>query len=98
MQVQLSERVKTILHTISPEERQKILVWFDYLRNWEEDPFARSRSVLLDVQGRSVYLFRTTTDLYIFYTLDPQNNTITVIDVPPEETIRAYRNAAAGGS
>ncbi len=98
MQVILSERVKTTLSTLSRDDRERVQAWFGYLRNWEEDPFAKSQSVTLNVQGQSVNLFRTSTDVHIFYTVDPQNKTITVVDIASRETILSSGGAAAGGS
>ncbi len=94
MQVVLSERVKFRLDTIGADDRKRITAWFDYLQNWEEDPFAKSRSVLLDIPGKSVYMFRTTTDLRIFYTVDLPNKTITVIDFATMDTIALFRDAS----
>jgi mRNA-degrading endonuclease RelE of RelBE toxin-antitoxin system len=96
MQVLLSERVKTALHVLSRDERERVQTWFGYLQNWEEDEFVRSRSVLLNVQGQSVYLFRTTTDLRIFYTVDQQNKCISVVDITNEDTILASGGVSTG--
>ena len=96
MQVELSERVKTTLHTLSREDREKAHVWIDYLQKWEENPFAKSRSVALTVQGQSMYLFRTTGDTRIFYTVDLPSKTVFVIDLTTKDTILAYGNLPAG--
>ena len=87
MQVMLSERVKTFLNTLSRDDREKVHTWFGYLRNWEDDPFVQAQSVALNVQGQSVYLFRTSTDLRIFYTVDLQSKTVYVIDIATKDTI-----------
>lgn len=96
MQVQLSERVKTALHVLSHDDRQRVQTWFGYFQNWEEDDFVRSRSVLLDVHGQPVYMFRTTTDVRIFYTVDQKSKTVSVIDITTEETILASGGVSAG--
>lgn len=98
MQVLLSERVKTALHTLSRDDRERIQTWFGYFRNWEEDTFAKSQSVTLSVQGQSVYMFRTSTDIRIFYTVDLQSKTITVIDIATKETILSSGSVSTGGS
>jgi len=98
MQVILSERVKTALNTLSRDDRERVQTWFGYLENWEEDPFVKSRSVTLTVQGQSVYMFRTSTDIRIFYTVDPQSKTVTVVDVTTKDTILSSGTAATGGS
>jgi mRNA-degrading endonuclease RelE of RelBE toxin-antitoxin system len=98
MQVMLSERVKTVLSTLNRDERERVQTWFGYLRNWEEDAFVKAQSVELNVQGQPVYMFRTSTELRIFYTVDLQSKTITVIDLATRETILSFGGASTGGS
>jgi mRNA-degrading endonuclease RelE of RelBE toxin-antitoxin system len=98
MQVMLSERVTTALSTLSRDDRERVHTWFGYLRNWEEDPFVRSRSVTLNVQGQSVYMFRTSTEVRIFYTVDLQSKTVYVIDIATKDTILSSGSVPAGGS
>lgn len=97
MQVILSERVKTALNTFSRDDRERVHTWFGYLRNWDEDAFVRSQSVTLDVQGKSVYMFRTSTEVRIFYTVDPQSKTVYVIDIATRDTILSSGTVPAGG-
>jgi mRNA-degrading endonuclease RelE of RelBE toxin-antitoxin system len=97
MQVLLSERVKTALNTLSSDDRERVHTWFAYLRNWEQDPFVRSRSVPLNVQGQSVYMFRTSTEVRIFYTVDLDSKTVSVIDIATKDTILSSGGVAAGG-
>ena len=98
MQVMLSERVKTALNTLSGDDRERLHTWFGYLRNWEEDAFVRSQSVTLNVQGQSLYMFRTSTELRIFYTVDLQSKTVHVIDIATKDTILSSGTVPAGGS
>jgi len=98
MQVILSERVKTALATLSRDDRERVYTWFGYLRNWEEDEFVRSHSVTLNVQGQSVYLFRTSTQDRIFYTVDLQSKTVNVIDIATTDTIISSGSGSTGGS
>jgi mRNA-degrading endonuclease RelE of RelBE toxin-antitoxin system len=98
MELVLSERVKVQLLILSDDERKRVQTWIDYLRNWEEDSFVQAHSVPLTVQGKSVYLFRTTTELRIFYTVDLQTKTVHVIDLTSRDTILATGGAPAGGS
>src|SRR5947209_17410252 len=98
MQVVLSERVKTALDTLSRDDRERVHTWFGYLRNWEENEFVRSRSITLNVQGQSVYMFRTSTEVRIFYTVDLQSKTITVIDIATKDTILSSGSVSTGGS
>ncbi len=97
MQLVFSERVKTILRTLSHDDRQRANTWLDYLRNWEEDAFAQSRSVTLNVQGQSVFMFRTSTEVRIFYTVDLQNKTVSVIDIATKDTILSSGSVSTGG-
>jgi len=98
MQVILSERVKTALNTLSRDDREKIHTWFGYLRNWEADSFVRSQSVTLNVRGETVYMFRTSTEVRIFYTVDLQSKTVHVIDIATKDTILSSGSISAGGS
>ena len=98
MQVVLSERVRTALTTLSRDDREKAHTWFGYLHNWEDDPFVRSRSVPLNVQGQSVYMFRTSTEVRIFYTVDLSSKTVHVIDIATKDTILSSGSLSAGGS
>jgi mRNA-degrading endonuclease RelE of RelBE toxin-antitoxin system len=98
MQVILSERVKTALNTLSRDDRERVHTWFDYLRNWEEDAFVKSRSVTLNVQGQSVYMFRTSTAVRIFYTVDEQSKTVSVVDIATKDTILSSGGVSTGES
>src|SRR5438128_1704137 len=98
MKVLLSERVTTALNTLSRDDRARVSTWFDYLKNWEHDPFVKAQSVLLNVQGQPVYVFRTSTEVRIFYTVDEQNKTISVIDITTKDTILTSGSVSTGGS
>lgn len=98
MEVNLSEPVTTTLNTLSRGERERVFTWFGYLRNWEEDAFAKSHSVKLDVQGQPVHMFRTSTEVRIFFTLDPQGKTVNVIDIATKDTILCSGSVSTGVS
>ncbi len=51
---------------------------------------------MLTVQGQSVYMFRTNSEIRIFYTVDLQSKSISVIDIATEETIRSSGSVPAG--
>ena len=72
--------------------------WFAYLRNWEDDAFVKSHSVMLNVQGQSVYMFRTSTEVRIFFTVNQESKTVNVIDMATKETILSSGNIATGVS
>lgn len=98
MQVMLSERVRTVLSTLSLDDRQRVQTWLGYLRNWDEDEFARTQSVPLTVQGQPMYMFRTSTNVRIFYTVDLQSKTVTVVDIATKDTILSSGSVLTGGS
>lgn len=97
MQVTLSERAQTFLTTLSSDDRERVQTWFGYLRNWEQDEFVRSRSIKLNVHGETMYMFRTSTEVRIFYEVDVQNKTISIIDIATKGTILSSGGVAVGG-
>ena len=90
MKVILSDQVSTSLGAMTEDEQRRVRAWFGYLKRWNEDEFVRSHSIPLDVNGESVYLFRTTSELRIFFTVDEELQTITVVDVTTAETILKF--------
>ena len=98
MKVTLSERVTTALNTFSHDDRDRVRTWFGYLMNWSDDPFVESRSAKLDVGGQSVYMFRTSTDVRIFYTVDQASNSVNVVDIATKETILSSGDGSAIGA
>lgn len=87
MKLILTERVQRVVRTLPDEDRRRVQTWFNYLENWETDDFVRSRSVRLDVHGNEMYMFRTSTDIRIFFTVDDSQGTITIRDLAERETI-----------
>jgi mRNA-degrading endonuclease RelE of RelBE toxin-antitoxin system len=98
MQVILSERVQTALNTLSRDDRERVRTWLSYLQNWEDDEFVRSQSVPLSVQGSSLLMFRTSTEIRIFYTVDLQSKTVSVVDIATQGTILSSGTVLAGGT
>jgi mRNA-degrading endonuclease RelE of RelBE toxin-antitoxin system len=99
MQVLLEDRVKLGLSMLSADDRNRTETWFGYLRNWEDDPFVKSRSVelsLRDSRQLPIHLFRTSTDVRIFYSVDVKKKTIHVIDVTTEDTILSFGGVRVG--
>ncbi len=87
MQVVLAEPVQRSLATPSRDDRERVQTWFNYLSDWDRDPFVRDHSVPLQVEGKDVFMFRTSTDVRIFYTIDAE--VLTVINVARKETVEA---------
>jgi mRNA-degrading endonuclease RelE of RelBE toxin-antitoxin system len=96
MEIKLSERVITTLHTLGTEDRERVSTWLDYLRNWDSDPFVKSQSLELNVRGQAVFMFRTSTDLRIFYTVDSKTKSVSVIDLATKDTILTSGGALVG--
>jgi mRNA-degrading endonuclease RelE of RelBE toxin-antitoxin system len=51
---------------------------------------------LLNVQGQAVYMFRTSTEVRIFFTVDQESKTVSVIDITTENTILSSGGVSAG--
>ena len=78
--------VDIALRTLDSEDRRRVHAWFDHLRNWDDDSFVRDHSVPLEtVEG--VYVFRTSSDLRIFFRFDGEQ--ITVLDIATKDAILA---------
>ncbi len=76
--------VDLALRTLGPDEVRRIHAWFIHLANWDDDPFVRENShVLEEVPG--AHVFRTSTDIRIFFTIE--GGTITVLDVAGKQSI-----------
>jgi hypothetical protein len=95
MKVVLTERVRNVMRTLGHEDLQRVQAWLDHLANWETDEFVRNHSVTLNVDERIVYMFRTSTDLRIFFTID--KDILTVIDIAKKETILSSGSVAVAG-
>jgi mRNA-degrading endonuclease RelE of RelBE toxin-antitoxin system len=87
MKLVLNEQVNTALAGLGQDDRSRVQTWLQYLRNWDTDKFAKENSIDLAIVGRSVYVFRTSTGLRIFFTVDQSEDTITVLDIATKETI-----------
>jgi hypothetical protein len=87
MNVVIAQPVKIALRTLGHADRQRVVAWFDHLRNWENDPTVRDISKRLDDSG-NVYVLQTTTDIRIFFSLTA--DTITVLDVARKATIMSF--------
>lgn len=97
MNLIFAERVQRLIRTLLEDDRQRMQAWFDHLKHWETDDFARSRSVLLHVQGEEMYMFRTSTDVRIFFTVDAARGSITIHDITERETILSFGSVAGAG-
>ena len=93
MNLILSDAAEIALRTLGDEDRRKVFAWFDYLRNWESDPFVRDRSRRLNGTGaEDLRVLRTSTDLRVFFVLRPDQ--IEVVDIARRETLEKVSRAS----
>lgn len=93
MKVVLAEPVEIALRTLGEEDRRRVLAWLDHLENWEHDPYVREHSRKLE-SGEDVYVFKTSTDIWIFFALRPDR--ITVLDIARSATIAMFGQTTPG--
>jgi hypothetical protein len=82
--VKVAEPAEVVLRNASEEDRRRVWAWIDNLKRWETDPFIRQHSKKLE-DPRNAYMLWTTTDIVIFFELQPDS--ITVLDVAKKATI-----------
>lgn len=98
MKVVVAERVRDALAVLS-QDNERVNTSLDCLKNWDMDEFVRTRSARSPAQGHGeVYAFRTSTDLRIFFAIDQDAKTVTVLDVARRDSIMTSRGTVAGGS
>ena len=86
MEVVVNHAADIAMRSLGDEDRRKVSAWFDYLRNWENDPFVRSKSRKLKLpEPENVYVLRTSTDIRLFFTLSEDR--IEVIDIARRESL-----------
>lgn len=95
MKVVLDQPVEIALRTLGDEERQKVTAWIDHLKDWENDPYVREHSHKL-TSADGVYVLRTNTDFWIFFTL--QQDQIVVLDIATTATIKQFGHLANQGA
>jgi hypothetical protein len=93
MNLVLSHAAEIALRTLGDEDRRKVHAWFDYLKNWDNDQFVRSKSRKLELPGSDeVYVLKTTTDLHLFFILHP--NHIEIIDIARSDSLQTVSQAS----
>ena len=86
--------VDIALRTLDTDGVRKVHVWFDRLRNWDEDDFVRTHSHSLEgIPG--VYVLKTSTDIRIFFRID--GNNITIVDIAKKPAIISSGYIPEGG-
>ncbi len=91
MNVVLSQPVEIALRALGEEDRRNVSAWLDHLKNWENDRFVRRHAHPL-TSADGVYVLRTSTDLRIFFSLQPDQ--IVVLDIARKATIMRFRPLA----
>ncbi len=94
MNVIQTRPVEIALRTLGDEDRQKVLVWFNHLGNWENDPVVRARSQKLP-SADSVYVLKTSGEFRIFFRLE--KNRIVILDIATKATILSSGHVSATG-
>jgi mRNA-degrading endonuclease RelE of RelBE toxin-antitoxin system len=79
MDVKILTPVNSAIGTLSATERQKVISWFDHLKNWESDEPTRKMAKTTAYQD--VFVLNTTDDIRIFFSLDSEKRAITVLDI-----------------
>ncbi len=79
MKVLKTASVNAAIRTLSEDERRKVSAWLDHLQNWANDE--RLRTMSKATAYENTYALNTSDDLRIFFTLDSEQGTITVVDI-----------------
>lgn len=86
--------VEIALRTLSDEDRQMLLAWFDRLGNWENDPVVRARSQQLP-SADHVYVLKTSSEFRIFFRFEKDR--IVILDIATKATILSSGHMSATG-
>jgi hypothetical protein len=84
MKVVQTPPVEIALRTLGPEDRQKVLAWFDHLKNWENDAWLRKHAKPVN-SSDNVYVLQTSGELRIFFRLEQDR--IVLLDLATKATI-----------
>jgi len=84
MNVILTQPVEIALRTLGPEDREKVVAWFDHLKNWENDSLLRSQAKRVN-SADNVYVLKTGGDVRIFFRLEQDR--IAILDIATKATI-----------
>jgi hypothetical protein len=87
MNVILTQPVEIALRTLGDEDRQKVLAWFNHLKNWENDAFVRRQAQRLNA-SENEYVLKATSDLRIFFQLE--RDQIVVLDITTKSTLQLF--------
>ncbi len=88
---EISEHARFPYMTLGAEDRRNIDAWFDYLRNWRNDPFIRSKSKHLRT-GDETYTIQISSDLVIAFKID--DDAVTILSIFRKEALRPFEAMA----
>jgi hypothetical protein len=91
MKVILTQPVEIALQTLREDDRQRVIAWFDRMKNWENDAVVRNRSQKLN-SGEDVFVLKTNTDLRIFFRLEKSR--IVALDIARKATLASFGEGA----
>lgn len=80
MKIKQMNSVDFAIRTLPATERSKVSAWFDHLANWENDQLVRNSSKPSSIY-KDVYVLTTADDLRITFSLDADQDEITVLDL-----------------
>lgn len=89
MNIIKTRAINAALRTLDDDERRKMLSWFDYLGNWENDEHIRK--MVKPTVDRDTYALNTHDDMRIFFRLNEAAKEIEIVGLA-----RPSRFAAAG--
>jgi hypothetical protein len=78
MEIIRTQPAEIALQTLGEEDRRTVHYWLDELKNWERGGFVRQHSYQLK-PNENVYVLQTSTDLRIFFRLEPDKITVLAI-------------------
>ena len=92
MKVIMPASVTAAIKTLGSEESRKVLSWFDHLKNWENDEHTRDMAKPTIYHG--VFVLNTTDDIRIFFNVDSEKQSITVLDIAKPSRFEVIREKA----
>jgi len=84
MKLTKSPAVPIALRSLNEKDRQKVLSWFDRLKNWENDAYVRKASHKLD-ENDNGYVLKATREFRIFFRV--KTDEIAVVDIASRTAI-----------
>lgn len=86
MELVTTADVNFSLAILEPEERRRVLDWFDRLKCWHTNEVLRGMARRLDY--KNVYVLVTPDRTRIFF--DPSETTVTIVDLASRDTVAAF--------